>query len=328
MNTDQIYYRGLELDRASDLRKSSSWLDQQWDHPDCQILLLQNDKNLMHWDRNLDQGKAQAPVAIYHSRHDMKSFSNDPDKVVFLGLNGTTPLFAAEIETSIEAYFLEKANIKHEMHQFVDVRELGCLLNAQDAALLAYARGLLFWNRNSLFCSRCGTPTILKQGGHAKHCSNDNCGHLTFPRTDPAVIMLIEDYSNPDQPRCLLGRNAKFPNRMMSTLAGFVDPSESLEETVAREAFEEAGIRVEKVTYQASQPWPFPASIMLGFRAQATTTDINIDGDEIEEAGWFTVEQLRSFGEWGDDGGNYCLPRRDSIARYLIESWIGDVGNK
>jgi NAD+ diphosphatase len=137
--------------------------------------------------------------------------------------------------------------------------------------------------------------------------------------------MLIEDYSNPDQPRCLLGRNAKFPNRMMSTLAGFVDPSESLEETVAREAFEEAGIRVEKVAYQASQPWPFPSSIMLGFRALATTTDITIDGVEIEEADWFTVEQLKSFGEWGDDNDNYCLPRRDSIARYLIECWIRDV---
>jgi NAD+ diphosphatase len=321
LNIDQIYYQGLALDRASDLRKSSDWLDQQWGHPDCLVMLLHDDKNLMHWDRD----QAQAPIAIYHSRHDIKALTNDTDKVVFLGLNGATPLFAAEIETSIEAYFEEQVNLRHDDHQFIDVRALGCLLNAQDAAMLAYARGLLFWNRNSLFCSRCGTPTIQKQGGHAKHCSNEDCGHLTFPRTDPAVIMLIEDYSNPDQPRCLLGRNAKFPNRMMSTLAGFVDPSESLEETVAREAFEEAGIRVENVAYQASQPWPFPSSIMLGFRALATTTDITIDGIEIEEADWFTVEQLKSFGEWGDDNQNYCLPRRDSIARYLVESWIADV---
>jgi NAD+ diphosphatase len=322
LNTDQIYYRGLVLDRASDLRKSSDWVDQQWTHSDCQVLLLQNDKNLMHWDRD------QAPIATYHSRQDIKVLTNDADTVVFLGLNGTRPLFAAEINSSIEAYFEGQQYPKGHEHRFVDVRELGCLLNAQDAAMLAYARGLLFWNRNSQFCSRCGTQTIQEQGGHAKHCSNESCGHLTFPRTDPAVIMLIEDYSNPDQPRCLLGRNAKFPNRMMSTLAGFVDPSESLEETVAREAFEEAGIRVDKVTYQASQPWPFPSSIMLGFRALATTTEITIDGVEIEEAGWFTVEQLKSFGEWGDDTQDYCLPRRDSIARYLIESWIGDVTKK
>jgi NAD+ diphosphatase len=307
------------LDRASDLRKSPDWLAQQWSDPDCQVLLLQNDKNLMHWDRD------QAPVAIYPLRQDIKALINETNTVVFLGLNGTVPLFAAEIEISIEAYFGAQPYPKHNDHQFIDVRALGCLLNAQDAAMLAYARGLLFWNRNSLFCGRCGMPTIQKQGGHAKHCSNENCGHLTFPRTDPAVIMLIEDYSNPDQPRCLLGRNAKFPNRMMSTLAGFVDPSESLEETVVRESFEEAGIIVGEVTYQASQPWPFPSSIMLGFRALATTTDIRIDGVEIEEAGWFTVEQLKSFGEWGDDDENYCLPRSDSIARYLIESWISDV---
>ena len=307
------------LDRASDLRKSPDWLAQQWSDPDCQVLLLQNDKNLMHWDRD------QAPVAIYPLRQDIKALINETNTVVFLGLNGTVPLFAAEIEISIEACFEAQPYLEHNNHQFIDVRALGCLLNAQDAAMLAYARGLLFWNRNSLFCARCGVPTIQKQGGHAKHCSNESCGHLTFPRTDPAVIMLIEDYSNPDQPRCLLGRNAKFPNRMMSTLAGFVDPSESLEETVVRESFEEAGIRVGEVTYQASQPWPFPSSIMLGFRALATTTDIRIDGVEIEEAGWFTVEQLKSFGEWGDDDENYCLPRSDSIARYLIESWISDV---
>ena len=307
------------LDRASDLRKSPDWLAQQWNDPDCQVLLLQNDKNLMHWDRD------QAPVAIYPLRQDIKALINETNTVVFLGLNGTVPLFAAEIEISIEAYFEAQPYLKHNDYQFIDVRALGCLSNAQDAAMLSYARGLLFWNRNSLFCGRCGMPTIQKQGGHAKHCSNESCGHLTFPRTDPAVIMLIEDYSNPDQPRCLLGRNAKFPNRMMSTLAGFVDPSESLEETVVRESFEEAGIRVGEVTYQASQPWPFPSSIMLGFRALATTTDIRIDGVEIEEAGWFTVEQLKSFGEWGDDDENYCLPRSDSIARYLIESWISDV---
>jgi NAD+ diphosphatase len=123
----------------------------------------------------------------------------------------------------------------------------------------------------------------------------------------------------------LLGRNARFAARMMSTLAGFVDPSESLEETVTREVFEECGIEVDQVTYQASQPWPFPSSIMLGFRARAITTEIRVDQSEIEEAGWFSVEELSDFGEWGDEGEGYCLPRRDSIARFLVESWITDT---
>jgi NAD+ diphosphatase len=109
---------------------------------------------------------------------------------------------------------------------------------------------------------------------------------------------------------------------MMSTLAGYVDPLESLEETVAREVYEECGIRVDEIEYQASQPWPFPSSIMLGFRAQALNTDIVIDNDEIAEAHWFEAAQLRHFGEWGDEGGGFCLPRRDSIARFLVNSWM------
>ena len=137
--------------------------------------------------------------------------------------------------------------------------------------------------------------------------------------------MLVEDFSDPDNRRCLLGRNSRFPSRLVSTLAGFVDPLESLEECVQREVFEEAGIQVDNVSYQASQPWPFPSSIMLGFRARALSTEINIDGVEIAEAHWFTAEQLKTFGEWGDGGENYCLPRRDSIARFLIESWIKDI---
>ena len=320
LNVDQIYYQGLLVDRASESRKSQEWLNQQWHHPDCQVLLLQNDKNLMCWNREL----THEPIAIYHSRKGIEALVGENLTIVFLGLNGQVPMFAAEVGSHFEG----RLSPGQETYQFVDLRETGCLLNAQDAAMLAYGRGLLYWNRHSLFCSRCGSATVKQQGGHVKQCSDENCGHLTFPRTDPAVIMLIEDQSIPAQPRCLLGRNSRFPNRMMSTLAGFVDPSESLEETVAREAFEEAGVRVDQINYQASQPWPFPASIMLGFRARAVTTDICIDGVEIEEANWFTIEQLESFGEWGDGSDNYCLPRHDSIARFLIDSWMSDVRSK
>ena len=137
--------------------------------------------------------------------------------------------------------------------------------------------------------------------------------------------MLVEDLSDPNNPRCLLGRNKRFAKRMFSTLAGFVDPGETLEGTVIREVFEEVGVHVNNVRYQASQPWPFPSSIMLGFRSTATTHDIDTDADEIEEAYWFSAKELCQFGEWGDGGENNCLPRRDSIARFLIDSWIDDV---
>ena len=122
-----------------------------------------------------------------------------------------------------------------------------------------------------------------------------------------------------------VGAEFTFPQSYDVYPCGFVDPLESLEETVVREVFEECGIKVGEVEYQASQPWPFPSSIMLGFRAKALTSDIVVDGVEIEEAYWFEAEQLAGFGEWGDNKGQFCLPRRDSIARYLVESWVKEV---
>lgn len=271
----------------------------------------------MHWQAR----QKQAPVSIRHSRDDIENLALQSSGVVFLGLDKDIPLFAADVSGHEETLL---QNILGD-NEFIDLRQAGWLLSAQEAALLAYARGLLYWNRHSGFCSTCGSPTKAQQGGHLKQCTNPQCARIIFPRIDPAVIMLVEYWPDSGPPRCLLARNARFPKRLMSTLAGFVDPSESLEETVIREVFEESGIHVNRVVYQASQPWPFPSSIMLGFRALALTTDIRIDQIEIEEAGWFSAEDLGGFGEWGDTGDGFCLPRRDSIARYLIESWIADV---
>lgn len=316
-NIETIRYSGLNLDRASELRKDAAWVNQQWDRSSCRVLLLKNDANLMHWQAE----RKQAPVSISHSRVEIENLALQSSGVVFLGLDQDIPLFAADVSAYEETIFKP---IMGE-NEFIDLRQTGWLLSAQEAALLAYARGLLYWLRHSGFCSTCGSPTEIQHGGHLKLCTNEQCARVTFPRTDPAVIMLVEHWPDSGPAQCLLARNARFPSRLMSTLAGFVDPSESLEETVAREVFEESGIHVDNVTYQASQPWPFPSSIMLGFRALAITTDIRIDEIEIEEAGWFSAEELSSFGEWGDAGDGYCLPRRDSIARYLIESWIADV---
>ena len=314
---EAIYYSGLTLDRASELRKDTVWIGQQWNRSNCKVLLLKDDQNLMHWQR--DAGLA--PVSISHNRDEIKNLGLDPSAVVFLGLDEDNPLFAADVAAYEDTVF---DSIIGD-NEFIDLRQAGWFLSAQEAALLAYARGLLYWNRHSGFCSTCGSATEIQHGGHLKLCTNVQCARMTFPRTDPAVIMLVEHRPESGPSRCLLARNARFPSRMMSTLAGFVDPSESLEETVEREVYEESGIQVTNVTYQASQPWPFPSSIMLGFHALALTTEIRIDSIEIEEAGWFSAEQLGNFGEWGDAGDGYCLPRKDSIARYLIETWMADV---
>ena len=317
MNKASIYYRGLQIERASEARKDPSWVKQQWQHRECRVLLLHSDRNLMVWDRQSEL----APVAISHGRNEAAAILPDFEAMVFLGFDDGMPLFAADVSASEEADILDLPG----EHELVDLREAGWLLKGQEAALLAYARGLLYWNRHNGYCGNCGSVAESQQGGHMRLCSNQHCGRMHFPRTDPAVIMLVEDTADADNPRCLLGRNSRFPERLVSTLAGFVDPLESLEECVEREVFEEAGVRVDKVEYQASQPWPFPSSIMLGFRARALTTEINIDGIEIAEAHWFSPQQLKTFGEWGDGGEGYCLPRRDSIARYLIESWIKAV---
>lgn len=311
-----IYYRDLDLDRAGEQRKNRDWLKQQWTRQQCRVFVLRHDKSLMRRDDAVESG-----FEVIRFTCDELSLPGDLfEQAIFLGLDQSAPLFAIDTglvdDSSIAA--LAAAG------EFVDLREIGWLLDAQQAAQMAYARGLAYWNRHHRYCGRCGSSTITENGGHMRRCSDTTCGKLHFPRTDPAVIMLVEDRSDPDRPRCLLGRNSRFPSRMMSTLAGFVDPLESLEECVAREVYEECGIKVGQARYQASQPWPFPSSIMLGFRAQALTREINTDNDEIEEAYWFTAEQLKTFGEWGDDGDNFCLPRRDSIARWLIQSWIDE----
>ncbi len=281
------------------------------------VFVLRDDKSLMRWNRE----QSDRPDVIHLPGSEVASLLDDFDQLVFLGRDDRGPLFALDLS-------LHRPELVEPLvgdNDFIDLRACGWLLDAEQAAQLAYARGLVYWNRHHRYCGSCGAPTRSENGGHQRRCSSEGCGRVQFPRTDPAVIMLVEDLSDPAHPRCLLARNSRFPNRMMSTLAGFVDPLETLEETVRREVFEECGIRVGRVDYRASQPWPFPSSIMLGFRAEAQSTEINIDGIEIEEAYWFEAEQLADFGEWGDGGDNFCLPRRDSIARYLVDSWVEEV---
>jgi NAD+ diphosphatase len=196
---------------------------------------------------------------------------------------------------------------------FADLRAVGPLVAPDEGNLLAYARGLTWWHQRHRFCGVCGHPTLSAEAGHVRRCTNPDCGTSHFPRTDPAVIMLVHDGD-----RCLLGRQSRFPPGMYSTLAGFVEPGESLEEAVAREVLEETGVRVSDARYHSSQPWPFPASIMLGFHATATSREISTDQDELEDAAWFTRNELLTW----DGSGSHRLPRPDSISRRLIEDWL------
>ena len=182
-----------------------------------------------------------------------------------------------------------------------------------EAQVMAFARAMLFWHSRHRFCGLCGSPTRSEEAGHMRRCTDPACQAMHFPRTDPAVIMLVTDGD-----RALLGRNKNFVPGMYSTLAGFVEPGESLEDAVAREVLEETAIAVSAVHYHSSQPWPFPANIMLGFYAEAASSEITVDYGELEDARWFERDWLLSHVD--DDG--FRMPRRDSIARRLIGDWL------
>ncbi len=192
--------------------------------------------------------------------------------------------------------------------EFVDLRRASGLLGRDEAGLLAYARAMLSWRRRHRFCGFCGAATRAEQAGHVMTCSTGSCGAQAFPRLDPAVIVLVTDGE-----RVLLGRQASWPPGRYSTIAGFVEPGESLEDAVLREVLEETGISVTDVRYRSSQPWPFPASLMLGFQARALTTEIGPGDGELEAARWVTRAEIAA--------GTPSLPPPQSVSFRLIEAW-------
>ena len=273
-------------DRVGHRRTDAAWLEDTWGAPSTRVLLL---------------AKGRFPVEGGGTAVAWIGPADAPDgQRVFLGEQGGVARFAVLLDEPLD-------------DDWANLRLAGPRLSTADQSLLVHALALAEWHRAHRYCPRCGSPLDVAGAGHVLTCTG--CGRQQFPRTDPAVIMLVTDGDD----RALLGRQPQWPEGRFSTLAGFVDPGESLEDAVRREVAEEVGIEVGAVRYLGNQPWPFPASLMVGFFAEAESTEIHVDDDEIAEARWFTRDQMREEAE----AGTLLLPGAISISRTLIETWYG-----
>ena len=276
-------------------RKDTDWLDEALKGDETRFVPVWGDHCLVGGD----------PLALaLLDRQQIAPYLNDHNQT-FLGLFRGIPAIAVAISASTSPPFAA-------LGEFHDLRYLGSVLPADEANLAAHARGLVLWHASQLFCGSCGSSARPNSGGNSRLCLNTNCGREIFPRVDPAIIVLVGDGE-----RCLLGRQAGWPEGRYSTIAGFVETGESLEDAVRREVFEETNIRVADVHYHSSQPWPFPSSLMLGFVATADAgvlQEVVLNDGELEDAAWFTRKELRS--------GFPKLPFRISIARRLVDDWI------
>lgn len=296
-----LYYTSHALDRDHLHRKVS--IEYILQGSDGLILPVWRSRNLFQ----ITSGQARISMLSH------KQLNFDPDDLIFLGYYQSKPLFTIDY-SPLE---LEDIDWLEQDYRFEEVRKLIATIDKEQASLLAYARGMLTWHRNHLFCGACGNPTVSQSNGHERKCISEACGKVAYPRVDPAVIVLIEKDFDGVQ-KCLLGRSRRYPSGMYSTLAGFVEPGESLEMAVIREMKEEVGLDVSDIRYQASQPWPFPTSLMLGFFATATSESITLDTNEVEEALWFSRSELKDLSA----SGQIHLSRADSIAHYLITEWM------
>jgi NAD+ diphosphatase len=227
----------------------------------------------------------------------------------FLGLIHDVPHFMLTLDEAAAVDTFEAALAACRM----PLRSAGLRLSAHEAGLFAYAKGLSHWQHDMQFCNRCGAPVELVAAGHRARCTNAEGSHLHFPRTDAAVIMLVE-YEG----ACLLGRQAGWPAHRYSTLAGFVEPGESLEDAVRREVAEESGVVVDEVHYHSSQPWPMPASLMVGFIAKASSSSITLRDSELEDARWFTPQQIVD----GLADGSFIASPALSVSYQLLAWWL------
>jgi NAD+ diphosphatase len=292
------FYATGEFNRAVERREDIAWIRERLADPASRLYPIWRLRNYV--------SDPEAPRALVLDPERRAALLEGASTVVLLGIEEETAHFLIDISHLDEG-------AATELGHATDLRAVGALMPQREGALLAYARGLTYWHDRHKFCGTCGSPTEVKAAGHQRQCSNPDCSAVQFPRTDPAVIMRITHGD-----KILMARQAVWPQGMHSVLAGFVEPGESLEDAVAREVYEEVGLKLTRIKYYSSQPWPFPSSLMLGFSAEATSDQFTVDQDELESARWMTRAELLD----SPEDATFKLPRKDSISRRLIEDWL------
>lgn len=302
---EDIYcFGGNPLDRAAERRRDASWIASLLDAPSAGLLPLRALKPAVRDGNGARLSLDWQPVERWRELIDAGAI------LIFLGLGEDgRPYFA------LDASAAPPANVDDAP---MEVRSLAALLPGPEAAILGEARSLIDWHQRHGFCAQCGAPTRIEAAGWVRRCPECKASH--YPRTDPVAIMLAVrgEYG-------LLGRSKRRPGNRFSCLAGFMEPGETLEEVVRRETFEEAGIRIGRVQYLASQPWPFPSTLMMGFLAEALTEEIQVDAEELAEARWFHRDEIRQMvaraANGPDDPTQVSLPQPLAIAHHICRRW-------
>jgi NAD+ diphosphatase len=299
------FYSSFEIDRCDGQRDDRDWLAERLESAETRVVAVWRDKSLA--------AAGDAPAAyLVEAAHVVARVGRGP--LTLLGTAHGVTYFGVDL-SDVDDPIADLG--LGDVARFDDLRKLGPFVSHTDGALLSYARAMAYWQRRHRFCGTCGSPTESRRSGHLRVCTNASCGAQHFPRTDPAVIMRVTHGD-----ACLLGRQSHWLPLRYSVLAGFVEPGEDLESAVAREVHEVAGVRVEDVRYHSSQPWPFPASLMVGFTARATSRELRVNRDEMEDARWFTRDEVRR----GVERGELALSPVDSISRRLVDEWlVGDA---
>ena len=322
----EVFFTQMKLDRQSSERKSPQWIKTQRDNEHCVYLPMFKGDYFFTEDEKSNKSLFQFSALIDSFLSHLKVSKTINECLYFLGTDeNNVAIFTFDLSADFNCSddvinrMILLLNTKVALLPF---RQCLHFIHQEQASILGYSRSLSSWHQSAKYCGVCGSRTINQEAGHSRQCQYEHCAKLSFPRTDPVVIMIVEYQEANQVAKCLLAGHTRSPSHLLSTIAGFVDPGESLEQAVIREVYEEVGLDVESVEYIVSQPWSFPHSLMVGFYVKAKTNNIVIDTEELSSAAWFTADEINNFADWGEDSTDIQIPRKESISRYLIDYWL------